>query len=61
MNDFLKKLLWPARKLDDATSALIAEKAAVGAQGALGEVPMLDSLLKGEEITVEIKVRLKQP
>lgn len=59
MNNFLKGLLWPFRKLSDEVSEEVAEKAAIGAHAALGEVPMLASLLKGEEITVEIKVRLK--
>jgi len=57
--EFLKGLLWPLRKLNEETSELVAEKAAIGAHAALGEVPLLASLLKGEEVTIEIKVKLK--
>jgi len=60
MENILKKLLWPARKLSEAVSAEVAEKAAIGARAALGEVPMLDALLDGEEVILEVKLKLKK-
>jgi hypothetical protein len=58
MNIF-NKLLWPLRKVNEEASEIVAEKTVVAVSAALGEVPMLASLLKGEEVTIEIKVKLK--
>jgi len=59
IKDILKVIAYPLIKLDEGTSELVAEKAAVGAQAALGEVPLLAALLKGEEVTLTVKLQLK--
>jgi hypothetical protein len=60
MMNIFKQLLWPVRKLSDEVSEEVAEKAAIGARAALGEAPILDALLKGEEVVLEMKISLRQ-
>jgi hypothetical protein len=59
ISDILKVVLYPLKKLDAETSELVAEKAAVGAQAALAEAPILNALLKGEEVELTVKLQLK--
>lgn len=61
MTNFLSALKWPFRKLDEEASRQIGEKAAIGARAALGEAPILDALLKGEEVTLQVKIQMKGP
>ena len=57
INDILKAVLYPIHKLDTETSEFVAEKAAVGTQAALAEVPILADLLRGQEVTLTIKLQ----
>lgn len=57
----LSKIIWPLKKLDEETSELVAEKSAVAVHAALSEVPIVQSLLNGEEVTLEVKLKLKAP
>ena len=48
-----------ADKLDAKLTQDIQAKVTVGVDAALAEVPLLAQLLKGEEVTVSIKIQLK--
>lgn len=54
------KLLAPLKRIDSEIAEGIAEKAAVGARAALAEAPLLDDLLDGKEVVVEMRIRLKR-
>ena len=46
-------------KLSDAANAEVQEKITLGMKTALAEVPLLDALLDGKEVTLEITLKLK--
>ena len=50
---------WPLRRVKEEVGEEIAEKAALAAKAALAEAPVLDALLDGKPVTVELTIRLK--
>lgn len=59
MDKFLSALKWPFKTLSNDISQQVAEKAAIGAKAALGEAPILEALLAGQEVTLQIKLQFK--
>ena len=60
MVGILQRVLWPFRKLSQEVRDEVAEKAALAARVALAEAPLLDDLLDGKEVVVELRVTLKR-
>jgi hypothetical protein len=56
MNNPFRALLG---KLDQEVTEQIQAKVTVGTDAALAEVPILAQLLKGEEVTLSVKIQLK--
>lgn len=50
-----------ADKLDAKLKEQIQAHVTVGTEAALAEVPILDALLKGKEVTLSIKIQMQEP
>jgi hypothetical protein len=58
---FFKKIgkgaAWPFKKIDEEVGEALAEKAMLATRAALAEAPILDDLLDGNTITVQMRRR----